>query len=80
MSHYLRPCFGLPHKSPFDILKQPRSEAIAPAKMPSRRGKVGVLTIHGLSKKADANISAFNVAIASRDGSDRTNSIRGRSL
>ena len=78
MSDYTQPQFGLTDPNPWAVLYRPRA-AIAPAKQPVKRSK-GVLTIHGLSKKADANIQAmkagtFNVQIANQASSDRTNSI-----
>ncbi len=72
MSDYSHPSFGLPSQSPFDILKQSRSQQVAlePA----------------VPRNADERASVvlkparFGISVTSREASDRTNSIRFRSM
>lgn len=93
MSDYTLPKFGTPDQSPFDILSRPRSKVVAPVKMPVKRGEKGVKTLHGISAKFDERtrtnkarelaviaLKTTSFTIASQAASDRTNSIRGRSL
>lgn len=70
---------GLPDKSPFDILSQPRAVPNAAAKPPRKRGPKPSLAQRVIASLTDRKTgSSFNTDILSKAECDRTNAIAGR--